>query len=64
LNVGTDEADAQLELKHAIAQGNSEAQRAANEKLVRVPICILALFLINAIEYSATDRMIKGYEPS
>lgn len=33
-NVGTDEADAQIELKHAIAAGNLEAQRVANEKLV------------------------------
>ncbi len=39
LNAGTDEADAQFELKHAIAQGNSEAQRAANEKLVCVQSC-------------------------
>jgi len=34
LNAGTDEADAQMELKHATAQGNLEAQKAANEKLV------------------------------
>jgi hypothetical protein len=34
LAAGTDEADAQLELKHAIAKGNLEAQEAAREKLV------------------------------
>ena len=39
---GTDEADAQLELKHATAQGNLEAQNAAREKLV-LPQTKLAL---------------------
>ena len=34
LGAGTDEADAQLELKHATAQGNVEAQNAAREKIV------------------------------
>ncbi len=36
-NLGTDEADAQIELKHAIAVGNLDAQRVANEKLVFTP---------------------------
>jgi hypothetical protein len=55
---GTDEADAQSELKHAVLQGNLETQKTASEKLVPFPEVFAHVFSI-----ASARRLLSIYVP-